>query len=69
MWDFKYKPLKKVVEARSSEKFSDILLTVSEGHTKLSMNGKVVIPSHRWEEFAVELAEAGKKARAILEAQ
>lgn len=69
MWNFKHKPLKKVVEARARYGGVDMLLTVSSQWTKLSMNGGAHIKPYDFDDFADELKRAAFTAREILDAQ
>lgn len=70
MWDFKYRPIKKVVEARTRYGGVDVLLTTHNRlNTKLSMNGAMLIRHSEMDEFVQGLADAVKKSREILESQ
>lgn len=66
MWTFKYRPNKKVVEGRAKYAGADLLLTVSRDHTRLAMNGGVLIRHGLFDALVHELSEAAKQAREIL---
>ena len=69
MWDIRYRPIKKVVEARWTFGGANILIVTNRRTSTISMNSGVYIRHIDADDFVKAIAEGLEESRKAIEAQ